>query len=170
MATEEPLDEDYHPLSDFLCMVAGYDVPLTGSAFADDNLRRLIALTVDDDFSNRDWAVFLLAREAIGKPEVRDALLHAAKTEDGIIRAQAVLGLAQITPELALPYVQNGLKEPGVFFDIIEAAEAIGDPSFIDDLIRLAEPAGDDFCESLARSALVECQRVAHAIRLNQSG
>ena len=32
------------------------DIPLSGSPFADANMRRLIALTQDDDLSNRDWA------------------------------------------------------------------------------------------------------------------
>jgi hypothetical protein len=161
--------EDYSPQSDFLCNVAAGNVPLAGSNFADQNRRRLIAFTTDADSSNRDWAVMLLAQQEINLPDVHAALLTAAQTEEGIIQAQAVLGLALIDPEQALPFVQHGLKEKEVFYDIIEAAEAVADSSLIDDLTRLAEPLKDDLCEFLARTALVECQRKAHAIRLNQS-
>ncbi len=164
---EDP--ENYHPQSDFLCSVAAGDVPLVGSDFADENLRRLIAFTTDADFSNRDWAVMLLAQQAINLPDVNAALLKAARFEEGIIQAQAVLGLALIDPQLALPFVQHGLKAKEVFYDIVEAAEVVAHPSLIDDLIKLAEPSKDEQCEYLARSALVECQRTANDIRLNQS-
>ena len=40
---------DYYPDSDFLKSIISGDVVLTGSAFADENLRRLIGMTHDDD-------------------------------------------------------------------------------------------------------------------------
>jgi HEAT repeat protein len=169
MGAENDPDDRYQPQSDFLCSVIAGDVPLVGSDFADENLRRLIAFTTDADFSNRDWAVLLLAQQEIDRPDVRSALLRAAQVEEGIVRAQAVWGLALIDPQSALPFVQQGLKEAEVFYDIIEAAGVIAHPSLIDDLIKLLGRPGDDHCDYLARSALVECQRIAHSARLNQS-
>ena len=75
MGAENDPEERYQPQSDFLCNIIAGDIPLVGSAFADENLRRLIAFTTDDDFSNRDWAVLLLAQQGIDSPNVRNALL-----------------------------------------------------------------------------------------------
>ena len=45
----EHVDEGYSPPSDFLCSIVAEDVPLSGSPFAEANLRRLILLTGDPD-------------------------------------------------------------------------------------------------------------------------
>jgi hypothetical protein len=66
------MTERYEPSSDFLKAVAAEQVPLSGSAFADVNMRQLIAMTRDDDVFNRDWATMLLAsRKLIRRKSVR---------------------------------------------------------------------------------------------------
>ena len=88
----EHVDEGYSPPSDFLCSIVAEDVPLSGSPFAEANLRRLILLTGDPDHANRDWATFLLAQSEIDTPEVRAALLKVAYANDDIVRDEALSG------------------------------------------------------------------------------
>lgn len=85
----------YEPASDFLKAVIAEDVPLSGSPLGEANLRLLIAMTRDDDRSNRDWATFLLSQEDADTPEIRSALRSAADDEDDYVRAEALLGLAR---------------------------------------------------------------------------
>ena len=65
------MNEDYEPASDFLKRVATGAVPLTGSFFAEVNLRMLVDLASDSNLSNRDWATFLLAQANVDTVEVR---------------------------------------------------------------------------------------------------
>jgi hypothetical protein len=87
------MDHGYEPSSDFLVQVANGDVSITGSAFAKENLRRVIALMQDDDVSNRDWATMLVAITEIDTPEIRHALLTAAGDEDAILQPKKTVHL-----------------------------------------------------------------------------
>ncbi|MFN1208560.1 hypothetical protein ACKXGD_16510, partial [Enterococcus lactis] len=83
---------------------------LVGSAFAEENLRRLIAMMRDDDLTNRDWATMLLSQQEIDTPEVREALLNSLADDEEAVRAEALLGLAQRDAKLALPYAITALS------------------------------------------------------------
>jgi hypothetical protein len=73
--------EIYEPASDFLKDLAAGNVPLSGNAFADANLQRLIAMTRDADRTDRDCATFLLSLSDIDTSVVRDALVALAACE-----------------------------------------------------------------------------------------
>jgi HEAT repeats len=60
----------------------------------------------DNDRSNRDWACLLLSQQDVDTDEVRNALMAAASDGDQYVRAEAILGLAQRSTELATPFVQ----------------------------------------------------------------
>jgi hypothetical protein len=151
------MDEYYSPPSDFLCSIAADEVPLSGSPFAEANLRRLIGLTRDPDHANRDWATFLLAQSDIDTTEVREALLMAARANDDIVRDEALSGLAQRDRALALPLVQEALRGNSITTPALEAAEYCAHPSLIADLRVWAEPCGDQFIDERAAQALTAC-------------
>ncbi|WP_082730423.1 MULTISPECIES: HEAT repeat domain-containing protein [Sphingomonas] len=106
-------------------------VPFSGSAFAEANLRRLIALTSDPDTANRDWATMLLAQTEIDTAEVRAALLERVGDTDAIVRAEALVGLVQRDRELALPLVAAELQGNDCNTVLIEAAEALADRTLL---------------------------------------
>jgi HEAT repeat protein len=151
------MSEDYYPNSDFLNAIIAEDVPLIGSAFADANLRRLIALTRDDDLSNRDWALMLLAQQDIDTPEVREALLIAMADGEEIVRAEALLGLAQRDPKLALPYAIAALSSNSVSVPVFEAVALIADAALIEYVRPWVEASDDSWIDKLAREALEAC-------------
>lgn len=111
----------YEPASDFLKAVIAQEVPPSGSAFADANMSRLIAMTRDSDLSNRDWATMLLAAEEADTPEIRDALLSAANDESVIVRAEALVGIARRAPDVALPLVSEALSMEEAGMPLFEA-------------------------------------------------
>ena len=153
------MGERYEPTSDFLNAVIAEDAPLSGSAMAEENLRRLIELMRDDDRSNRDWATFLLAQEEIDTPDVRDALIRATEDDDDMVRAEAVLGLAVRDPRLALPFVQQALQADTVEIPMFEAAALCAHPSLIEDLRIWAEHSGQPLAKRLAAEALAACEK-----------
>jgi hypothetical protein len=104
------MNDRYEPESDFLKAIIAEEVPLTGSAFANANMRQLIAMTRDSDVSNRDWATMLLASEEADTPEIRAALMVAAQDENDIVRAEALVGIAQRDRVSALPLVLAALS------------------------------------------------------------
>ena len=152
------MGERYEPTSDFLQAVIAEDAPLSGSAMAEENLRRLIGLMRDEDHSNRDWATFLLAQEEIDTPDVRDALIRAAKDDDEMVRAEAVLGLAKRDPILALPFAQQALHADTVASPMLEAAALCAHASLIADLRIWAKHSDQRFAE-LAADALAACEK-----------
>ena len=152
------MSDRYEPSSEFLKCVIAEEVPLIGSAFADANLRRLIAFTRDPDRSNRDWAALLLAQRELDTPEVRAALLHAAGDEDEYVRGEALAGLAARDPALALPLVKAALSGSGACVAVFEAAELIADAALIADLECYAEPSGDAFLDRCVLDALAACK------------
>ncbi len=125
------MEEGYWPSSDFLCMVANDEVPLTGSAAGEQNLRLLMEFTRDPDVSNRDWATMLLSRQEIDTPEVRQVLLRAADDSDCDVRAEALEGLAERDKELARPLVERELCSDDCGYGTFEAARLIADPSLL---------------------------------------
>jgi len=153
------MGERYEPTSDFLNAVIAEDAPLSGSEMAEENLRRLIDLMRDEDRSNRDWATFLLAQEEIDTPNVRNALIRAAKDDDDMVRAEAVLGLAIRDPLLALPFVQQALHADAVATPVLEAAALCAHPSLIADL-RIWAKHSDQPLAKLAADALAACEKV----------
>jgi len=155
--------ERYKPKSEFLQAVVAEKAPLSGGDMAEANLRLLIKMMCDDDRSNRDWATFLLAQEDIDTPAVRNALLHAAKDDDDVVRAEAVLGLAKRAPYLALPLVQEALRAETITIPMLEAAALCAHPSLIADLRIWAEPSDESFADELAAEALAACEKAAAA-------
>jgi hypothetical protein len=153
------MTERYEPASDFLRAVAAEEVPLSGSAFADANMRQLIAMTRDDDVSNRDWATMLLASEEADTPEIRDALLSAANDENGVVRAEALVGIAQRDRGLALPLVLKALSGKWASMPVFEAATLVADPALVDVLRPWTEPSDDEWLDQLAREALAACEK-----------
>lgn len=152
------MTELYRPASDFLEAVAAEQVPLFGSDFADANLQRLIAMTRDADRSNRDWATFLLSQQDVDTQQVRDALTVSAQDEDDVVRAEAILGLAQRDKALALPFAKIALIGDYGCMPLFEAAALIADPSLVEFLLPWVETSEDDYLDELAREAMLACQ------------
>ncbi len=152
------MTERYAPPSDFLCAIVNGEVPLSGSAFAEANLVRLIALTSDEDVASRDWAAFLLGQLALDRADVRQALIAAADDPEGCVRAEAILGLAQIDRSLALPLIRRELDGHVVGFSLFEAAEIVADPSLIAGLEEFSQRSGDDFLDEQVVRALNACK------------
>ena len=158
------MTERYEPPSQFLKMVIEDGVPLIGSQHAQENLRRLIALTRDDETANRDWATMLLAQEEIDSSEVREALLASAYDDDDVVRAEAILGLARRDRLLALPLVREALSGEKACMAVFEAATLVADPSLIEALEPWIEPSDLDYLDRLAQVALEACQQGRSAI------
>lgn len=158
------MSDRYEPISEFLKAVIAEEVPLSGSAFADANMRQLIALTKDADISNRDWATMLLASEAADTPEIRKALLSAADDQNDIVRAEALKGIAKRDRALALPLVLKALCGEQASMAIFEAAALVADPALVEVLRLWAAPSRDEWLDRLARDALTACEAGSPAI------
>lgn len=157
------MQERYEPASDFLKAIIAEEVSLSGSAFADANLRQLISLTQDQDLSNRDWATMLLASEEVDTPIVREALLAALRDDDNVVRAEALLGLARRDPALALPFALEALSEDQACMAVFEAAELIADPALVDALRPWTEQSDNEWLDKLARDGLAACEKGSSA-------
>lgn len=149
----------YEPTSNFLKAVIAEEVPLSGTAFADANMRQLVAMTQDGDLSNRDWATMLLASEEADTPEIREALLSAANDENDVVRAEALLGLAKRDRTLALPFVLKALSGEQASVPVFEAAELIADPVLVEVLRPWTESSDDVWLDQLILNALVACEK-----------
>ncbi|HEV2078838.1 MAG TPA: HEAT repeat domain-containing protein [Allosphingosinicella sp.] len=149
------MDERYEPPSHFLKSIIRDEVTFTG-AFGEENVAKLIEMTRDPDRANRDWAALLLSHVELDTQEVRDALLAAAKDEDEYVRGEAILGLAQRDPALALPLIHAALQEEIVCLQIFEAAAVAAHPSLIESLRDFTD--GEDHIDQLARDALAACE------------
>jgi hypothetical protein len=152
------MDDTYEPASDFLKAVVANEVPLSGSDFAEENLKRLIELTRDDDLTNRDWATMLLAQEELDTPELRAALLVAAFDENEVVRAEALLGLAKRDTALALPFAEVALAGERASMAVFEAAALIADPSLVEALQAWTVPSEHGLLDQVAAEALTACQ------------
>jgi HEAT repeats len=112
----------------------------------------------DNDRSNRDWACLLLSQQDVDTDEVRNALMAAASDGDQYVRAEAILGLAQRSTELATPFVQAALSETECALQIFEAAALIADPILVGLLSHWAESSDNEFLDNLVLQALTACQ------------
>jgi len=151
--------ERYQPASDFLKGIIAEEVPLSGGVMAEANMRLLIAMTRDDDLSNRDWATMLLSQEEADTPEVRAALLASANDEDDVVRAEALLGIARRDARLALPFAIKALSSDRACTAVFEAAEIIADPALVASLRPWTETPDNEWLDRLARYALAACER-----------
>jgi hypothetical protein len=133
----------YEPASDFLKAILDEEAPLSGSPMADENMRHLIAMTRDNDLSNRDWATMLLSQEDADTPEIREALLAAVEDDDDVVRAEALLGIARRDTQLALPFALAALSGDQVSMAVFEAAEIIANPALVGSLRPWTEPSDD---------------------------
>ncbi|QJU60905.1 lyase [Sphingomonas sp. AP4-R1] len=142
----------------FLNAIIGGDVSLAGGASANDNLRRLIALMRDNEVANRDWATMLLSQQSIDTPEVREALLNAMSDMEEIVRAEALLGLAQRDPELALPWAIVALSGDSVSLPVFEAATLIADVALVEHIRPWIEASSGAWVDKFAREAMKACR------------
>jgi HEAT repeat protein len=149
------MTEDYSPSSVFLTWVISGDAPLIGTVYAEANLRKVIALTSDEDKSNRDWAAFLLGTLDLDTPAIRAALVACADDDDEDVRAEAIQGLARRDVSLALPFIEKALSAPSARIGIFEAAAAVAHPSLIKYLRAFALRNADD---ELIADALAACE------------
>ena len=151
------MEERYEPKADFLKEVLNEAVSFTGAEAAD-SLRKLIDFTQDDDAVNRDWAALLLSQQDVDTPEVRTALLKVAADDVcAPVRAEAIAGLAQRAPALALPLVRRELALGEVTAPVFEAAEILADRSLADDLQPYVTPSGDSYLDGVALDAFMAC-------------
>lgn len=152
------MSASYEPVSDFLKAVIAEEIPLTGSAYADANLRHLIVLTQDCDKSNRDWATMLLSQEDVDTPETRKALLRAADDLDPDVRAEALVGIARRDRALALPLVLAALQGDHVSCPTFEAAGMVADATLVEPLEQWTYPSGNAMLDDVIQDALKACR------------
>jgi hypothetical protein len=156
------MSERYTPASDFLIMVANGEVPLSGSVFADANLRRLIDYTSDSDASNRDWATFLLAHTDADTADVTITLHRCLTDENESVQEEAMVGLARRRDLTALPRLQDWLRQGALSRMILEAAAEFGDPSLYGPLTAVEMCADELKLRLLWEEA---CKKCGSAIR-----
>ena len=147
----------YEPSSEFLKSLVERREPLGDDPPDRQALARLIGMTRHEDAINRDWATFLLRQQGIDTPEVRRALLAAARDNDPNVRAEAILGLAELDPAIALPFVRKALASDSASPPIFEAATIIAHCSLVEDLRAFSEPSGNEYLDALATKALTAC-------------
>ncbi|MDE1146347.1 MAG: hypothetical protein PW843_06935 [Azospirillaceae bacterium] len=145
--------KDHLPPSDLLRELAEEDEEMEA---ADPRLADVIALCADRDEANRDWAVYLLAQSDADTPAVRAALLAATKDEDGSVRAEALVGLAQRAPDEARPLVIRELNGDDAYAPLFEAAALCGHPDLVKPLKTWAKT-GDKELDALVKEALTAC-------------
>ena len=148
----------YEPEAEFLTWVLSGDAQLTGSPFAEANLRRVIALMGDGQTANRDWATFILAHEEVDGDEVRKALISATKDVDAMVRSEALLGLAMRDRDLALALVKRELEGDEWEIPVLEAAELLADPSLLEALRRWQGTAEKESTNKEIVRAIAACE------------
>jgi hypothetical protein len=153
------MSERYEPASDFLKAIIAEEVPLSDGPIGDASMQLLVAMTHDEDRSNRDWATMLLSQEEADTPEVRAALLAAANDEYDIVRAEALLGLSRRNAKLALPLVIEALCGEAASMPVFEAAAIIANPALVEYLRPWIEPSDNAFLDDCAREALAACEK-----------
>ncbi|GEN13224.1 HEAT repeat-containing protein [Myxococcus fulvus] len=123
---------------------------------APEAVQALIQLTADEDRDVRDRATFGLGTlmEACDTPELRDALVARLGDTDPEIVGEALVGLATRGDARAVEPVRAALKGETVRVYALEAAAALGDPSFHPLLLALREAGGPS--EGYFRSVLEE--------------
>jgi hypothetical protein len=150
--------EPYLPKADFIVMAANGEVPLTGSALADQNLQLLISFMSDADVSNRDWATMTLAMQDIDTPMVRNALFAAAEDQDSCVRAEALEGLADRNRDMALPLLQRELMRDECGYATFKAARSIAHPSLLAGLRNWRRRGGAPWIDDTIGEAIAACE------------
>ena len=156
------MSERYEPKSDFLKNFDFETVPLSGHEFGEANLRRLIALSNDEDSSNRDWATFFLATSEVVNEAVAEALLQRLTDIHGETRSEAVLGLAKRRHPRILNFLVEYLAGDNIGLMELEAAGSMADERLLPVLEELystwdSEPANDEHVETIKR-AIAACR------------
>ncbi|WP_044563450.1 HEAT repeat domain-containing protein [Azospirillum sp. B4] len=146
--------KDHLPPSDLLRALAEEDEDMEA---ADPRLPQVITLCADRDPTNRDWAVYLLAQSDADTPAVRAALTAALGDEDGSVRAEALVGLAQRVPDEARPHVIKELNGDDAYAPLFEAAALCGHPDLIKPLKTWLKT-GDKELDALVKEALDACK------------
>lgn len=152
------MEERYTPPSDFLQAVINEEVPFGEHDFGEKNLARLITMTQDPDLANRDWATLLLSQLGIDRLDVREALINAATDESPAVRAEAILGLAQLDRSVALPLVKKELKGELVNMPLLEAATIVADAALIEDLEAFTAPSDNKILDQMVADAINACR------------
>jgi hypothetical protein len=159
-------NSEYLPPSAFLQTLIREDEPaLTGGAAEDARRAELIALTQDDDGTNRDWALLLLSQSELDTPEVLAALVRGMDDQHHEASLEATIGVAKRDPRLALAHVTKRLDEETIDSMTLEAAAWIADPSLLPALEAIADEIEDDEDEEddlfamALREAIEACTR-----------
>ncbi len=108
-------------------------------------IEALIRLSADEDRDVRDWATFGLGslREEADTPELRDALAARLGDADAEIFGEALVGLANRKDPRALEPTRAALSDGPVRVYELEAAAALGDPSFYPLLLAIRDWEGE---------------------------
>lgn len=149
------MTERYVPPSDFLVRAIDEEVAFDCSEFGAANLQRLIALTRDANEINRDWAVLLLGWVDDDTAIISDALRLAADDRSGVVRAEAISGLARRSHIEAVPLIIRELQGEGVWLALIDAAQEVADPALVEHLMPFSD--GDDSFAEAVRCAISAC-------------
>jgi HEAT repeat protein len=153
-----PMSEGYYPPSVFLNSVIAEEVSIELDGFGAENLKRLIEMTSDPDLANRDWATLLLALLEFDTPSIRNALLQAAEDSSGIVRAEAICGIAQREPAVELDLILRELAGDELWYPILDAIEAIPNQKFIPLLEQWDDKLSDKHFNEAIESALQACR------------
>jgi HEAT repeat protein len=126
-----------------------------------------IQLSADDDPEVRNWATFALG--SLGEAdseEIREALYARSEDEDGVVRGEALVGLARRQDGRALGLVRRELASKIGNDLILDAAELLADPTLVD-LLRAQRDDWDAEDEerfgSQLNAAIEACESKARA-------
>lgn len=151
--------EDYRPNSPFLQKLVDEEPELTGSPEADALAAELIAATRDEDPSNRDWALMMLAQSELDTPEALDALIAALDDSEHEAALEALIGVAIRAPERALPRVKHLLDQDVVDSLTLEAAAYVASAELLPFLQAISNEVvnDDDVFTTLLGEAIEAC-------------
>lgn len=98
----------------------------------------LVRRLSDPDGGVRDWAAFGVGLLRADSPEIRACLLDLLRRPEEDAAGEAAVALAQLAEPAVLPAVLAQLDVPDVGNLWVQAAAALGDPSLLPVLQRLA--------------------------------
>jgi hypothetical protein len=138
----EPLCKlEDHPNSDIRLGVACS----LGSFEHERAIQALIQLSSDSHEDVRDWATFALGSQIeADTPEIREALFARIHEDNGEIRGEALVGLANRNDPRTLELVRAELNRDYAGSWVLEAAELMGDESLVPLLNELRANWGDE--------------------------
>jgi len=120
----------------------------------------LVRRLSDPDGGVRDWAAFGVGLLRADSPEIRASLLDLLRRPEEDAAGEAAVALAQLAEPAVLPAVLAQLDVPDVGNLWVQAAAALGDPSLLPVLQRLANRkwAEDSVDERDLQNALDACR------------